>query len=110
MPMGFTWALWWCQAIHERAVEAAGLSSACRLQDGRVSFGRAEDSAQHLQYVDNVVVVGSNRAAVERDLDLVVCELRRRGLPLHKEEVTEGRSKVLGWLLGGSPPAVPPTP
>ncbi|CAK0850468.1 unnamed protein product, partial [Prorocentrum cordatum] len=28
LPMGWSWALWWCQAIHERAAEEEGVSRA----------------------------------------------------------------------------------
>ncbi|CAK0883482.1 unnamed protein product, partial [Prorocentrum cordatum] len=34
LPMGWPWALWWCQAIHERAAEEGGSPAAARLADG----------------------------------------------------------------------------
>ena len=33
LPMGWSWALYWCQVIHERAAERSGLTSEERLQD-----------------------------------------------------------------------------
>ena len=78
MPMGWSWALWWCQGIHERCVEAAGLGKEARIQDGRVT-----DSSRvsHFQYVDNFGAIGDDEAKVRTELRAVVGELRRRGLP-----------------------------
>lgn len=55
----------------------------------------------HLQYVDNFAVLGEKREEVDADLAKVCDELRRRGLALHKEEVTEGETRLLGWVLSG---------
>lgn len=99
LPMGWSWALWWCQAIHERCVEAAGLGPERRLCDGQEPA--AITDRPHLQYVDNFAVLGEKREEVEADLTKVCDELRRRGLALHTEEVTVGETKLLGWVLSG---------
>lgn len=94
LPMGWSWALWWCQAIHQRCVEAAGLGPERRLCDGQEPAAIAD--RPHLQYVDNFAVLGEKREEVEAVLTKVCDELRRRGLALHKEEITEGETRLLG--------------
>lgn len=59
VPMGWSWALYWCQKLHERLVLRPGLGESQQLRD-RAPFNNGECS--HLQYVDNLVVLGSNAA------------------------------------------------
>lgn len=95
-PVRWSWALWWCQAINQRCVEAAGLGPERRLCDGWKPAGMT--SWPHLQYMDNFAVLGEDRGEVEADLKKVCDELRRRGLALHKDEATEGETRILGSL------------
>ena len=48
LPMGWSWALWWCQAMHERAVQEAGLPEETRMADGIPV--ESLSSYPHLQY------------------------------------------------------------
>ena len=64
--MGWSWALYWCQRIHEVAAEAGGASPSSRLQDGRAI--PALDGPAHLEYVDNFAALGTE---VERVRGLV---------------------------------------
>lgn len=75
LPMGWSWALWWCQGVHQRAVESAGLSAATRMRDGVAPPGLGD--YPHVEYVDNFAVMGPDRAGVEVRLRAVSSELRR---------------------------------
>jgi len=99
VPMGWAWALWWCQTISERICEQNGLDEGSRLRDGdpvpRGNFW-------HLQYVDNLHVIGTDKGEVERRFWAAVEGLRAAGLTVHEIEVGEGASQILGWELSHS--------
>ena len=94
LPMGWSWALYWCQSIHEKIVERSGLLPAERLQD----FSPAPDKGFfHIQYVDNLHVGGTCREEVVRRFRQAVAELEATGLTVHEVEECESETKVLGW-------------
>lgn len=94
LPMGWTWALYWCQRAHEAVVERSGLKSEERLQDfSPVPRG----NFWHVQYVDNLHVMGTDKSVVQSRFWKAVRELQRCGLTVHEEEECEDGAKVLGW-------------
>ena len=96
VPMGWSWALWWCQKIHERLVLRAGLPAEQRRQD-RKPVG--SQSCMHLQYVDNLVVIGSSAKKVETSFKAAVDELKNVGLQVHEVELGDDGAQILGWHL-----------
>ena len=96
VPMGWSWAMYWCQHINEHLCEEAGLTSEERLRDGEpVRAG----SFWHIQYVDNLHLFGTNKAEVESRFWKAVDRLRRAGLTVHEIEINEGSAEVLGWRV-----------
>ena len=94
VPMGWSWALFICQNLHEQIVEASGLSEGQRLRDGRPC---PSTSVAHTQYVDNLVVLGQDRSSVVSAFQHAVAHLKAAGLQVHEEEICEGGACVLGW-------------
>ena len=94
LPMGWAWALWWCQRLHERIAERAGLLPSERLQD---FCAPPLGKFWHVQYVDNLHVMGTNREEVLSRFRRAVSELRCAGLTVHEEEEFEEETKILGW-------------
>eukprot|EP00959_Pyramimonas_sp_CCMP1952_P158002 3303728-Pyramimonas_sp.AAC.1 len=66
LPMGWSWALKWCQAIHGRAAEEGGSPAAARLADGSPPPPLA--SSPRAQYVNNYVVSSTSEAEVRERL------------------------------------------
>eukprot|EP00959_Pyramimonas_sp_CCMP1952_P427294 8949018-Pyramimonas_sp.AAC.1 len=66
LPMGWPWALRWCQAIHERAAEEGGSPASARLADGPPPPPLA--LSPHAQYVENYVVISTSEAVVRERL------------------------------------------
>ncbi|CAJ1380302.1 unnamed protein product, partial [Effrenium voratum] len=96
IPMGWSHAMWWCQRLSEKLVEDSGLTKKERLRD----FDPAPPgNFWHVEYVDNLVVFGTDRSEVERRFWLAVQALRDAGLTVHEIEYGEGQSKVLGWSI-----------
>lgn len=90
LPMGWSWALYWCQVLHERIAERSGLSPSERLQDFKVP---PSGSFWHVQYVDNLHV----KDEVVRRFRKAVDELKACGLTVHEIEELETETKILGW-------------
>jgi len=51
----------------------------------------------HSEYVDNYVVLGTCKEAVEQMASAGAAALREKGLVVHEEEKAEGGIKVLEW-------------
>eukprot|EP00438_Fugacium_kawagutii_P012339 Skav221970 [mRNA] locus=scaffold195:898936:903000:- [translate_table: standard] len=94
IPMGWSWAMWWCQAISERLCEKSGLLEEERLRDSKPSPG---SRFWHVQYVDNLHVFGTDRSEVEERFWKAVQQLRSVGLSVHEIELCDQHSRVLGW-------------
>ncbi|CAJ1409470.1 unnamed protein product [Effrenium voratum] len=54
-------------------------------------------SCCHLQYVDNLVVLGTDREMVKGAFERAVKELTRAGLQVHEVESSSDGAQVLGW-------------
>ena len=94
LPMGWSWALYWYQAIHERLAERSGLKEEERLKD----FSPApQGNFWHVQYVDNLHVFGTDRGEVVERFRRAVSVLKEAGLTVHEIEECENETKVLGW-------------
>lgn len=94
LPMGWSWALYWCQSVHEKIVERAGLKPEERLQD----FSPApKDGFFHIQYVDNLHVGGTCKEEVLERFRRAVAELEATGLTVHEIEECDSETRVLGW-------------
>eukprot|EP00434_Breviolum_minutum_P035087 symbB.v1.2.031057.t1/scaffold3565.1/size54034/3 len=94
LPMGWSWALYWCQKIHERLAEHSGLKEEERLKD----FSPAPvGNFWHVQYVDNLHVFGTDREEVVSRFRRAVRVLKDAGLTVHEIEECEPVTKVLGW-------------
>ena len=94
VPMGWSHALYLCQRLHERLVLQSGLPSDLRLQDRRPVTG---SECLHLQYVDNLVVLGNNQQQVEKSFHAAVTVLRSSGLQVHEVELGHDGAQILGW-------------
>ena len=96
IPMGWSHAMWWCQRLSEKLVEGSGLLKEERVRDfDPVPAG----NFWHIEYVDNLVVFGTDKAEVERRFWLAVTALREAGLTVHEIEFGTGECKVLGWAI-----------
>jgi len=96
VPMGWSWAMWWCQHVNETLCDKAGLDPGQRLRDGQVV---PKGNLWHVQYVDNLHIFGTNKEEVENQFWAAVKVMRDSGLTVHEIEVNEGEAEVLGWRV-----------
>ena len=94
VPMGWSWALWLCQTLHEKLVLKAGANDSNRLADKKPV---PEGNVLHTEYVDNFHVIGTNHAAVKVLSQSGITALRNAGLIVHEEEESIGSATILGW-------------
>merc|ERR1712085_173566 len=99
-PLGWSWALWWCQGVHQQIARRAGVLDEQRVVDGRPKPGLEQTAA--IIYVDNFVSVSTSRSASIEMTKKVVAEMRRCGLIVHEEEYGVRDLRVLGWEIEGS--------
>ena len=96
VPMGWSWALWICQSVHESIIDRTGLGESSRIRDRRVP---PDASVCHTEYVDNLIVLGTDKDQVQYKYDKAVRALKDAGLQVHEEEVNDEGAEILGWEL-----------
>ena len=95
VPMGWSWALYMCQTIHESLALESGLTEEFRIRDRKPP---PDSTCCHTQYVDNMIVMGTNDKAVRDAYCRAVTTLKEAGLQVHEEEVDFGAT-LLGWEI-----------
>lgn len=95
VPMGWSWALYLCQSVHESLAEKAGLGEANRIRDRKAP---PSSDCCHTQYVDNMIVIGTNSELVTSAYETAVNCLKNAGLQVHEEELGNG-GQLLGWEI-----------
>lgn len=95
VPMGWSWALYMCQSIHESLALESGLTEEFRIRDRKPP---PDSTCCHTQYVDNMIVMGTNDKAVRDAYCRAVTTLKEAGLQVHEEEVDFGAT-LLGWEI-----------
>ena len=99
VPMGWTWALYICQKVHERAVHYVGLSDEVRVVDGEVA--PSLESGAHTEYVDNFAALALEPERANSWMRSVKRRLIQLGLPVHDVEDATTDVRLLGWHLDG---------
>ena len=94
VPMGWSWALFLCQSVHESLACKAGLTEDFRLRDRRPV---PSTEVLHTQYVDNMIILGTDRVKVEGHFKPATDALRGAGLQVHEGECSTAGTKILGW-------------
>ena len=74
----------------------SGISDMDRLQDRRPI---QQSECLHLQYVDNLVVLGTDEKTVTSSFRGSVEKLKGAGLQVHEVELGNEGAQVLGWAI-----------
>ena len=104
LPMGWSWALYFChsacQSACERALARCGLP-AVSLGDWTPAPFLATHSAVVAPYVDNANVVAGSKSVATKVLDAVKLELELLGLAVHDEMVPTQDMEMVGRRFDG---------
>ena len=100
LPTGWSWALWWCRAIHCRIAERAGFAESERVVDKQVA--PSVQKGAHIIYVDNFVPVSTDKEWAAASVRKMVTALNSSGLDAEVEDPhaeNSGAATVLGWTI-----------
>lgn len=86
VPMGWNWAMWVAQRVHQfLALQAAGLDGSRLLVEGQPCPDLSDGKAALIVYADNLNVIGTDREQVQQVKDRIVAHLRSTGFKVHEE-------------------------
>lgn len=102
LPMGWAWALHFCQGVMEHAIAVAGFGASSIIGDKRPPVQlTSTDEVAVAGYVDNYCVIGCNRASVDAGLEKIASILREWGLSVHEEVAADFESEFVGLHFNG---------
>ena len=111
VPMGWSWAMWVAQRIHQhQACVALDISPSQVLVDGRPPPPLSSGEPVVIPYADNLNVCGIDSRKVQSAKDKVVQQLRSVGFRVHEEEDASTVVQALGFILDGERGEVRPIP
>ena len=102
LPMGWSWALHFCQKVLMHAIESSGIVGRQIIGDKRtgVQLHGGSDIAV-AGYVDNFGVIGTCPCAVNQGLAKISEHLRCLGLTVHEEEEAQHVGSFIGLHFDG---------
>ena len=83
LPMGFSWSLHICQAVHESRLEVSGVSDSQRVQDRRPAPDLSDGITRVATYVDNHLCMGINAKSITKLEGIIREDLTDNNLPCH---------------------------
>ena len=102
LPMGWSWALHFCQAVMMNAIEISGFSGDRIVGDKRAPVHLSDlHTTCAAGYVDNFLVLGGDRDAVDSGLQKISSTLRGFGLTVHEEVPASLRCDFVGLSFNG---------
>ena len=111
VPMGWSWAMYIAQRVHQHiCLEASGLGTSRLLVEGRPAPSLETGEVVLIPYADNLNVAGTCQAAVQRTKDCIVHRLRQHGFRVHEETEASTLAQSLGFLVDGERHCITPIP
>ena len=102
VPMGWSWAMWIAQRIHQyQATVALNVPVDQVLADGRPAPSLVEGKPVLIPYADNLNVCGTDREAVQNAKQKVVKHLRELNFRIHEEQDATPVVQALGFEVNG---------
>ena len=111
VPMGWSWAMWLSQRIHQhQAMVASGLCMERILVDGKPCPDLTTGEPVIVPYADNLNVLGIDKQRVQHTKDVIVRHLQKLGFIIHEELDAISYATSLGFTIDGVSGIVRPTP
>ena len=111
VPMGWSWAMWVAQRIHQHQAELAlNTGPEQVLVDGRPPPSLQTGLPVLIPYADNMNICGINKQAVQDAKDRVVKQLRQVKFRVHEEQDATPVVQALGFEIDGLRGEVRPLP
>ena len=111
VPMGWSWAMYWAQRVHQlQALIGAGLSQERLLVSGKPAPSLEGGTPLVIAYADNLNVAGTCPERVQAAKDGAVAHLRSLGFGVHEELDACSSAASLGFMVDGVRGLVKPVP
>ncbi len=102
LPMGWSWALHFCQMVLMHAIRSSGIEERQIIGDKRGNVCLVGDNDIAVAgYVDNFGIIGTNATAINQGLSLISERLRALGLTVHEEEEAQHIGQFVGLHFNG---------
>ena len=102
VPMGWSWAFWFIQGLHEQVLaDSSELSAEWCLRDGAPCPCLDSGHAAGLPYCDNLNVLGTDPVRVLAQRKAAQAAFEAHGLAMHEETNAEPEAVILGADLQG---------
>ena len=111
VPMGWSWAMYIAQRVHQHiCLEASSLPVTRLLVEGRPAPDLADGEVALIPYADNLNVAGTSEQRVQYVKDAIVARLRHYGFRVHEETEASTLAQSLGFLIDGRNHCITPIP
>ena len=111
IPMGWNWAMWIAQRVHQHiSLTASNLDMSRVLVEGKPAPDLSDGGVVLIPYADNLNVAGVVPGRVQEIKDKVVKELRRLGFRVHEETEACDTAQSLGFYIDGARGVISPIP
>lgn len=111
VPMGWSWAMWLSQRVHQHlCLEASGLDVSRIVVEGRAAPDLSDGEVILIPYADNLNVAGLDPLRVQEIKNVIVEKLRRTGFRVHEELEACEVGQSLGFRIDGRHGVVSPIP
>ena len=102
LPMGWSWALHFCQSVLMHAIRSSGIEERQIIGDKRGNVCLVDDNDIAVAgYVDNFGIIGTNAAIINQGLGRISERLRALGLTVHEEEEAQHTGQFVGLHFNG---------
>ena len=101
LPMGWSWAFWVIQHLHETICERQGFVSSRRLVAAWPA-PQLSTGAVALPYCDNLTILGTDAAEVQAGIDLMCKGFQDKGFALHEISPAQVQAGMLGDVSDGA--------
>jgi hypothetical protein len=100
--MGFSWAFFFVQKLHEQLLSSSGLGPERCLVGGWPAPDFLVSNVFGLPYCDNLTIFGTQPGPVNAALDRVILAFEEAGFELHEIQRATPESEFLGCQLHGA--------
>ena len=99
--MGWSWAFWFVQMLHEQILDDCGIPADRRLRDSEPAPDISHGEPAALPYSDNLNIIGTDKVKVLETRILVQRRFEAMGFEMHDETCADDVATVLGGQVRG---------
>jgi hypothetical protein len=106
LPMGWSWALWFCQSVHEHIGRSVGHADSDQASDKTIPHPLSTHDTRHGKYVDNFLSMSHDPSSSAIGASSLRTALENSGLSCHEEEESALHTTFAGLDFDGQRNAV----